>query len=577
MSMERRRSKRPLFMALVMFVAVGLFVFLMEKNQVQRETVEAASLANFDPGYIISDYQMSNYNAMTEAEIQAFLTKKNPCNNKDKGLYDSLVAKYPNHKWQFENGHFVCLSEEKFGDGEALGKGETAARIIWQAAQDYKINPQVLIVLLEKEQGLITDTYPHNIQYRAATGYGCPDTAPCSSQYYGFKNQVRKAASLFRTVLDGGWTNYPLGNNYVQYNPNASCGGSVVNIKNRATSALYRYTPYQPNKAALAAGYGTASCGAYGNRNFYLYFEDWFGGVKQVTKWQNMETPRYLVAKKGVKYYDIVGLKYSNIAINEDKKIFFDNRTFTTNDKMCLRARSDVNSDKCILFSDLSEFEPVWVDMETPRFMEKNQAAEYMNLRTNKTTSVKKQYDFYDKKITLPNGEMCLKPSGNNGVECVKYSSLKEAKVNVTTMLASRYLVPKAEGVSIWDPIKNKRIGQVEMNKKVYYTKKLIDFTGQVCLLIDFVGVENACVRFADLSETWVDMERPREMKMLQQSYKIDAINLKVNNGVVLPLGMKRKFVMKRFMPNNEWCLQTEFDYKNGTNDCIAFDELSEL
>jgi hypothetical protein len=80
-------------------------------------------------------------------------------------------------------------------------------------------------------------------------------------------------------VLDGGWTNYPLGNNYIQYNPNAACGGSVVNIRSLATSALYRYTPYQPNAGALAAGYGTASCGAYGNRNFYLYFEDWFGGV----------------------------------------------------------------------------------------------------------------------------------------------------------------------------------------------------------------------------------------------------------------------------------------------------------
>ena len=67
---------------------------------------------------------------------------------------------------------------------------------------------------------------------------------------------------------------------YIQYNPNASCGGSIVNVRSLATSALYRYTPYQPNAGALAAGYGTASCGAYGNRNFYLYFEDWFGGIK---------------------------------------------------------------------------------------------------------------------------------------------------------------------------------------------------------------------------------------------------------------------------------------------------------
>ncbi len=280
---RRRRSKRIWYMVLGVFVAVFLFSFLTQRFKNNSE-VDAASIAGFDPGYIISDYQMSNYNSMSEADIQAFLTRKNPCNNKDYGLYQSMTSSYPSIKWHWDNGHFVCISEERFGDGETIGAGDTAAHIIWQTAQDYRINPQVLIVLLQKEQGLITDDFPNSRQYRSATGYGCPDTAPCASQYYGFKNQVRKAAALFRTVLDGGWTNYPLGNNYIQYNPNSACGGSVVNIRSLATSALYRYTPYQPNAGALAAGYGTAYCGAYGNRNFYLYFEDWFGGITQEQK-----------------------------------------------------------------------------------------------------------------------------------------------------------------------------------------------------------------------------------------------------------------------------------------------------
>ncbi len=266
---------------------VALFSFLTAKSQVSEEEVEAASLKNFDPGYIISDYQMGNYTSMTEAEIQAFLTKKNSCSNRDYDYYQKLSAENPNTKWIFKDGHFVCVSEELFGDVEVIGKGETAAHIIWQAAQDYKINPQVIIVLLQKESGLITDSIPNDRNYRSATGYGCPDTAACSEKYYGFKNQVRNAAALFRNVLDGGWTNYPLGEYYIQYNPSASCGGSVVNVKNLATSALYRYTPYQPNAGAIAAGYGTASCGAYGNRNFYLYFEDWFGGITE----EEIKTP----------------------------------------------------------------------------------------------------------------------------------------------------------------------------------------------------------------------------------------------------------------------------------------------
>lgn len=279
----RRRDKRIWFLLLGVFAAVSLFTFLSKYHGVSEADVEAASLAGFDPGYIISDYQMGNYTSMSEAEIQQFLTSKNSCPNRDYAYYQKLSAN-KNYTWHWANDHFVCLSEEKFGDGEVIGSGDTAAHIIWQAAQDYKINPKVLIVLLQKETGLITDPIPNNGDYRKATGYGCPDTAACSSKYYGFKNQIRNAASMFRTVLDGGWTNYPLGNNYVQYNPNAACGGSIVNIRSLATSALYRYTPYQPNAAAIAAGYGTAPCGAYGNRNFYLYFQDWFGGITDEAK-----------------------------------------------------------------------------------------------------------------------------------------------------------------------------------------------------------------------------------------------------------------------------------------------------
>ena len=278
----RRRDKRARLLFLGMFVAVFLFTFLTRQAKNASEEVEAASLAGFDPGYIISDYQMGNYVSMSEAEIQSFLLSKGNCRDTDV----NKAGYYPSLKYHIKDGHFVCLAEETFGDGEVYGEedGESAAHIIWQAAQDYEINPRVLLVLLQKEQGLITDSWPNNVQYRSATGFGCPDTAPCSSQYYGFKNQVRNAASMFRTVLDGGWTNYPLGNNYIQYNPNAACGGSVVNIRSLATSALYRYTPYQPNAGALAAGYGTATCGAYGNRNFYLYFQDWFGGITDEVK-----------------------------------------------------------------------------------------------------------------------------------------------------------------------------------------------------------------------------------------------------------------------------------------------------
>ncbi len=235
--------------------------------------IEARALAKFDPGNIISDAVMRDTSTMNKDQIQNFLLSKNPCNN----TKIHLANLYPNVKYSIRNGKFVCMAEESFN-------GESAADIIWQASKDYQINPQVLIVLLEKEQGLITDTWPHSVQYRSATGYGCPDTAACDSKYYGLKNQVRMAAALFDTVLKGGWSNYPVGDNYIQYHPNAACGGSIVNIKNRATSALYRYTPYQPNQSAINAGWGQGDqCGAYGNRNFWLFFTTWFGETQDST------------------------------------------------------------------------------------------------------------------------------------------------------------------------------------------------------------------------------------------------------------------------------------------------------
>ena len=320
MVVRRRKRKLGLVIAGV-FVAVFLFTFLIVRSKTGDEEVEAASLANFDPGYIISDYVMGDYNSMSETEIQSWLTAKNPCDNRDYNYYVAL-SQGSAYTWHFENGHFICLSEERFGNNDneiGFQYDESAAHIIWQAAQDYKINPKVLLVLLQKETSLITDRIPNNGDYRKATGYGCPDTAACSSQYYGFRNQVRNAASLFHTVLTGGWTNYPLGNNYIQYNPNAACGGSVVNIRSLATSALYRYTPYQPNAGALAAGYGTASCGAYGNRNFYLYFEDWFGGIteEKTSKAINIPEPGKKIDRiKDDQIYTIASMAGAGFAID---------------------------------------------------------------------------------------------------------------------------------------------------------------------------------------------------------------------------------------------------------------------
>jgi hypothetical protein len=233
-------------------------------------------------GRIIDDSVFTNKASIAADQIQAFFNAQVPnCDTNgtqpasEFGRPDITHAQYAALVgWQAPP--YICLKNYTEG-------GKSAAQIIYDVAQTYSINPQVLIVLLQKEQSLVTDSWPINVpQYRSATGYGCPDTAACDSEYYGFGNQVTWAAKMFRAILNDSptwYTPYELGNNYIQYNPNPSCGGSTVYIQNRATQALYNYTPYQPNESALNADWGTATCGAYGNRNFYLYFTRWFGAT----------------------------------------------------------------------------------------------------------------------------------------------------------------------------------------------------------------------------------------------------------------------------------------------------------
>lgn len=295
----RNNKIRMLVFCVFAFVFSATFAFLSTSNQ---DKTEAASTKDFRAGNIISDAVMSDYNSMTVDQIQSFLKSKNSCNQSaDPSAvyatrYENVnITKHGinyNRRYYFRNasggensglyhvkdGHFVCMADETIN-------GRSAAYHIWDAAQTFKINPKVLIVLLEKEQSLVTDKWPYEVQYRAATGYGCPDSAACDSKYYGLEAQLGNAAYLFHTVLSGGWTNFPLGNNYIQYHYNKACGGSTVKIENLATSALYRYTPYQPNAASLAAGYGVTGdgCGAYGNRNFFLLYTDWFGSTQKTS------------------------------------------------------------------------------------------------------------------------------------------------------------------------------------------------------------------------------------------------------------------------------------------------------
>jgi hypothetical protein len=205
---------------------------------------------------------------MTIAQIQSFLTSKNS------------VCLQSFQTQSLNDANSDGLGDEPYGKG--VDEKVSAATVIWQAAQLYKINPKVILVTLQKEQGLITREDCPSWRYNTALGYGCPDTAPCDNSAYGFTRQIDYGVWHFRGFYNDGYPTPPTtpGNRYIAYNPNGACGGTTLSIQNRATAALYSYTPYQPNAATLAAPVGqVVNCGAYGNLNFWRYYTDWFGST----------------------------------------------------------------------------------------------------------------------------------------------------------------------------------------------------------------------------------------------------------------------------------------------------------
>ena len=230
-----------------------------------RATLPEPPATEFDPGHIVSDDAFYDSAAMSEEEIQAFLESVS-C-RPDEGV--KCLADYSQSTTtQPAVGGAHCAEYRG-------GIRERASRIIAKVAEACGISPRSLLVLLQKEQSLLTR--PSVSGYERATGYGCPDTADCDAKYFGFFNQVYNAAWQFRQYTEEPDRAYRIGTVQVGYHPDAACGASAVEIRNQATANLYNYTPYQPSDATLADPDTGDACSAFGNLNFWRIWHRWFG------------------------------------------------------------------------------------------------------------------------------------------------------------------------------------------------------------------------------------------------------------------------------------------------------------
>ena len=252
---------------------------------------QAAVDPAFNPSMLISDSSFSDVGTFGSADgIQKFLEQKG-----------SVLA---NTSQDF----LVKLKEPdtttKVGLEDLrpnLGRLRTAAELIYDASTKHDLNPQVILVMLQKEQSLITGTFTNGDLQRAldrALGFGCPDYEGCGEIFLSFYRQLfgsfdsfgsrwlGAAASLmksFNATVNGVRVGRGPGvdaNNQVFGRPvvrTARVGDTIiidntlggyagvvpnqsVTMGNFATAALYRYTPHVFN----------------GNYNFWKFFTTWF-------------------------------------------------------------------------------------------------------------------------------------------------------------------------------------------------------------------------------------------------------------------------------------------------------------
>lgn len=254
-------------------------------------------VSGFKAGNIITDGNFYFGGAMSVSQIQSFLEQQVPrCTIGDPGRKSGANAIVDGKIVGIVGPH--CLVNMRLDTSTQTSqfckpyqgaRGESAAEIIAKSSVACGISPKVLLVMIEKEQSLVGDSWPTVRQLNYATGANCPDSGPnnsanCDPKAKGFAVQVYKAAQLMRWYAANDGLNYrPNKVNKIKWHEKDTlkCGTSDVYIENLATASLYTYTPYRPNQAALNAGWGTGDkCSSYGNRNFYMFYKLWFGSTQ---------------------------------------------------------------------------------------------------------------------------------------------------------------------------------------------------------------------------------------------------------------------------------------------------------
>ncbi|WP_062524265.1 hypothetical protein [Demequina rhizosphaerae] len=258
-------------------VAMGLLTAAL--TLVGAPRAEALDGDDFTAGMIITDSLFFDGTSLNAGAIDEFIAKKNPGCAVGRTCIENYVE------------DITSRAADSRCKAIAAKKNQTAGEIIATVGAACGISPKAILVILQKEQSLITSTSPSSHAFAYAMGAGCPDTPQgCDTPYQGLFAQVYYGSWLLKGYTlptSSHYNRYGAGRTSAiaydveSYNSPPTCDFVDVYVENQATHALYVYTPYTPNQAALDNLYGSGDrCSAYGNRNFWRMYNDWFGSTR---------------------------------------------------------------------------------------------------------------------------------------------------------------------------------------------------------------------------------------------------------------------------------------------------------
>ena len=185
-------------------LTVWIILFLVALIMLTSET---GAQQDIQPGYntpFLTDAELENYNSMNADDVLAFLL---------------------NHNSYFQRTV-----------NDVDGQNFDAAEIIYKAAQDYQINPQVILVTLQKENIMVTtssrptDPIMKNLM-------GCLGESNA-------REQLRCSAERFRSYHDSLTVGNPTPGGWDVRVPKSTQDGVEVIPANKAVAGQFTYTPH---------------------------------------------------------------------------------------------------------------------------------------------------------------------------------------------------------------------------------------------------------------------------------------------------------------------------------------------